>query len=520
MSQSTNYTDSLAKIWVGQPGSGQDEVFGTAFPVSSRRLLTAGHLFDDFAEATRQQLEAEQNGDDGEPVLRIFVQFAPFGADHQVEGRLLWWGRIDSPDSPDAAVIECCVPEKYLTHWKCASQIPDGEWSWEAVGFSRVGRTAEAVTGVPLDPVTGSGSTWPAATVLPALSAMTPPKQVEQWKGASGCPVVRKSDNLLLGVQSRCDCESRSPAQLYFVPVWKLLAEPGFCAAVERNMAYQAAVTDAALNHAKDVLGRFDEPAVFELARKIELPAAKSVDEIAQAILDPSQQRSVVAGLTRLYSDAHANDRQVRWLAELIDAVLPVYLPPETLSAYSKQTADADCLIIVDTASTHEGAEVLMSTGGSAKPRRPGFRAVHIDGRKRFVGCASLRFQNIKVSGGDPNLLPLRMLCDLAADILPEVPDPASIASTYLGRELKALGEDLDNALREWPGMGRGRAYAAIRFRPDEPHVRAAVQQIAREVRELTFLELVPVRSQIAMYAFETRLFQWLGERHPEAKRI
>lgn len=204
------WKDSIAEIFVPTGSDGKTGELATGYPVAPNRILTVYHA---VCPTTAQR-------DESRPIEVRWHHAKAVSAWQPVQG-IAWEG-----ESWDLILLECSLPPE-VSPWEIfpSDRKPSDDMRWASVGFPRVGGKRDGVR----EPFHMKGGVFSMLESDPtfALEADAGPPLAEDWKGASGGPVVVNGRILGVIVQVPPNLEAK---RLQAVPMWKVLRDDAeFC---------------------------------------------------------------------------------------------------------------------------------------------------------------------------------------------------------------------------------------------------------------------------------------------------
>ncbi|SDW69679.1 hypothetical protein [Thiocapsa roseopersicina] len=493
-----NFKDLLIEIFVPlADGSGRGRI-GTGVPIARNRILTARHVLIDDGLATDADFE---------------IRWHHWRDTDSDAGR---WTRVDrskilfdvGPHRPDALkqVMDAAVFEFTfhpdvdqwceLTTRNHATGTP-----WESEGFPDVGRRNDGDrVAVPL-----RGKTYQSANqaIEAWVDVAAPTLKPEDWKGASGCPVIVSSRvaGLLTEVPP-----GFGGGRIMVLPIRRLLQRPefreaiGYCSNRDRLrdlvVELQRGLTASPLAVGAlecFVEGRPEGGLFRDPARSIEHLAERLVAHDAAHLLTHAREA------TRLLKKDRPE--QARAPAELVQSLIPLMYDPTLVDGLSDKVADPEAVLIGFPVATRCAAEVVMAGAGKREMR---FRPP--EENREHEGVLSLpRPPNC---GIDPHG---RRTADAFGDHLRRKLSVGNL-STFERAFYRCMEEFVDPALRSRQGMtqedvlemtadlltdeaeGNSRRYYYLFLLPTEDKDRQAcletIQVLKNRFRAVAFLEL------------------------------
>lgn len=332
-----SWKNLLVCIYV--PGN---QSIGTGYPVSPDLILTARHVIESVTDGQTLQVRwhhfraAEDDG------------WITLSAD-----AVVWRGE----DELDAALIRCVPPKEASTAWLAPLQgrKPASQEQWESAGFPH----ATAV-GDRRDPGDFIGLCHTMADMANhfTVSVTTSPKTEEEWKGASGMPVV--VNNRILGVATAVP-DNFSARQLKVVPAHKLMGRSDF----RDKLAYDNDITTFRHEHQQKLVEKIKSyGAAFESVAK-ELNISVQPELLAEKLLTLPLDRTIPA-LEKVYRSL---SRQQQWpgakaLAEAGELIVPVCHDNILAAHVRRQKEDQTSSLIPLPVHLDTTAEVVMATVG------------------------------------------------------------------------------------------------------------------------------------------------------------
>jgi len=202
-----------------QEKPGQLGECGTGYPVGPDLVLTAWHVV--FP-------------DDRDPNFPIEVRWHSHPNVTPADG----WFVLKDEDivwedkQLDAALLRCPRPEAMRGFGYVSDQRPRTGHPWESAGFPRVARYekvqhAEPFRGEMNSLIEGEGHF--------TIDVTAPPRNDEDWRGASGMPVFRQGTSIILGLVKQVP-QGFGGGKLHVIPSFRLLESPTFRQAIGHDV--------------------------------------------------------------------------------------------------------------------------------------------------------------------------------------------------------------------------------------------------------------------------------------------
>lgn len=501
-----NYTDSLARIWVEV---GDTSRSGTAFPISGHLLLTAAHLFEE--DQTLQDV-TDFNFPSGEDARhQIFVRFAPFDETGECKGKLLWCGTLQTDEKFDVAVIAIeKLPDTVKPIDAFSSFNPTGDWNWEVAGFSKAGRRDEQFTKTPIAPASGSGNTWPTATENLLLEISQGSDQVDQWPGASGGPVMNRTTNELIGVQSGVDSQ-QGRLRAHVVPLSLLLKIDSFVTAT----GYDGAVLDQIReDYTKRIVNKLNQlkDSTLDERLKRHLDWERAEVDVYASRMVVEADFELIDNLTKCYRDAADKEEAHHW-EEIIDYLLPILFPVWSICSFVRQARSSEPTLLEEPFASEIGAILGISAENSKNGIKP---TILPDNRNRSGYSSRSQLFLEKAPLGDPQLQVETFIDELAALVVPQLTGK-HFANPQ--EKTKTLATHIATKLKRYPSTKDGRAFCVLEL---TPLAREPVRRLITKLSEFTapdpfpliFVALCDSGKFFDVEQWEMAIPEWLAPRY------
>ena len=204
------WKNSIAEIFVPTGSDGNKGEVATGYPVAPNLVLTAYHAV----------FPTSAHRDESRPI-EVRWHHPRVGSDWQLVQGIVWGDK-----RWDLALLECALPSEIsICKLFPSDQKPMAHQLYEAVGFPRIGGKRNEVRNA--FHIQGSVYSMLEADDRFDLEEPAGPIAEENWKGASGSPVVVNGRILGVIVEVPPNLEAK---RLQAVPMWKVLRDDAdFC---------------------------------------------------------------------------------------------------------------------------------------------------------------------------------------------------------------------------------------------------------------------------------------------------
>jgi hypothetical protein len=478
----------------GTDHKGQEGAIATAYPVARDLILTARHLFHPDPPTFRDQRypvkvrwhyyrqhpQADQHG------------WIPLAKD-----AIVWPGT----DELDALLLRCPRPERAVGWGIVSEESPSDDMNWVSEGFPRAS-VYEALR----NPSSFGGTCFSKAPSEHyfELSAVAPPEDEEDWRGASGMPIF--VGRRLLGVAQRVP-RKFGAERLHATPCRKLLADQQFRKALGFDDR-QAQLAQVQRKLAK----RLSPVSVAALAQALGaeekltgLKSERQAEALATFLLE-TDIRLAIDALRRAHRDVVEEEGReaATPLVEAARLVVPS-LFDQGVIRHAK--AAQDLALVPLPAGTRTVAEIIMAGVDGREAR---FRAresendqpagelnlpLHPEGGIRMDASASQAFHITRKL--DPGAEAIRGVRTAIDDyLLGTFARPEPGAPVREREERILLTADLLEARR----CDTGQTFYIIFYLPEDPKDRQPIEALAHELKRdykaIAFLGLDPAFRQ------------------------
>jgi hypothetical protein len=478
----------------GTDYKGREGAIATGYPAAPDLILTARHPFHPDPPTFRDQRYPVK--------VRWHYHRQHPGADQHgwiplADDAMLWPG---TPEL-DAVLLRCPRPQGAVGWGIVSEEPPTDDMNWVSEGFPRA-----SVYDALRNPSSFGGACFSKAPSEHyfELSALAPPEDEEDWRGASGMPIF--VGRRLLGVAQRVP-RKFGAERLHATPCRKLLADEQFRDVLGFDNR-QIQVAEVQRKLAK----RLTPVSVAALAQALEaeekltgLDPADQAEELAKCVLE-SDIRLAIGALRRAHRElAEQNGQEVAVpLAQAACLVIPS-LFDQGVIRHAK--AAQDLALVPLPAGTRTVAEIIMA---GVDGRETLFRAreneddqpagelnlpLHPEGGIRVDPSASQAFHIRRKL--DPGAEAIRRVRTAIDDYLLGTfarPEPGAPARERDERIL-LTGDLLEDRRRD-----TGQTFYIILYLPEDPKERqpieALVRGLKRDYKAIAFLGLDPAFRQ------------------------
>lgn len=161
-----------------------EESWGSGYPITPNRIITAAHVVVDAARIEDETLEGDAHD--------IRLSFGPKGKTVETPVYLAW---LD--EGVDVAVLRCELPDEFRPTHRLLTKPRANKTDWEAKGFTVYG-SKNRPNG--MDDFHGRFASFAEDSQTLALEAANAPLEPEQWKGGSGSVVFEEKTQTALAV--------------------------------------------------------------------------------------------------------------------------------------------------------------------------------------------------------------------------------------------------------------------------------------------------------------------------------
>jgi hypothetical protein len=332
----------------GTDYKGLEGFIATGYPVAPDLILTARHLFHPDPPTCRDQRYPVK-------VRWHYYRQHPEADKHGwiplADDAMVWPG---TPEL-DAVLVRCQRPQGVVGWGVISEEAPTDDMNWVSEGFPRA-----SVYDVLRNPSSFGGACFSKAPGEQyfELSALAPPEDEEDWRGASGMPIF--VGRRLLGVAQRVP-RKFGAERLHATPCRKLLANSQFRAALGFDDR-QALVSKVRRRLAE----RLTPASVVSLAQAFDveaelagLEAAQQADTLAQRLLD-SDIRFALGALRKAHREL-AEEKGQEVAGALVEVALLVVPTLFDQGVIHHAKAAQDMTLVPLPAGTRTVAEIVMA---------------------------------------------------------------------------------------------------------------------------------------------------------------
>ena len=476
-----------------------EESWGSGYPITPNRIITAAHVVADAARVGETTLEGD--------VRDIKLTFGPTGKTVERPVYLEW-----CDEKVDVAVLRCKLPDEFRPIHQLLTEPRTHKTDWEAKGFTVYGDKNRPNK---LDDLHGRLASFAEADSSVALEAGNAPLKSKQWKGGSGSVAFDEKTQTALAVITDY-AGGKKLDELIGVPLCYLLnselTKDSFRSAIQyARHQEQKKYRDQVVHEIQEGLSQFSRESLLMIAKAIRQLAGgetsgidlKNHEEVlaeqtAICIVNHSAVSTVVGCLVGVMQNMDRQDS--RTIANIIDQVLPLNYAPDVIRRLQEQLSQGKLGIVTDEVATRTLAEIIMA-GYEQSP------AKYIEVARRrtndIPGRTALDYQEDPESGPSVLSRVRDMLCDLAAlqDSIwgLEVEqarrnDGRELSDAELTQDIEGYVNTLQAAIETAPDIHEGRRLYCVLGPPkDEPHRDArlrVLEKIAEYLPDLLFVEL------------------------------
>jgi len=504
---SLNWKDLLVEIFV-PTGPGDSGLIGTGYPVADKRILTAGHLV------------TPEEGTTGPICVRWYHRQGEAREWREID-KVVWNGWTEAArargEAWDLAVLECDFPDDIDTNSLPPllrhTPPPDaGKWASEA--FPEAGERDDGSH----KPVAMHGETDSCASTarIFELTVEAAPRAAEDWRGASGAPVMLlKTENGeskpagILGLVASCQ-EIFKGRRLNAVPMWRLRAHSEFLAATNAGRdddALAAAVAALTQTLAKS------ERLMDELEKELKIDARRAGTEaraynLAQHLFGMRFEdfmKTLNKSAMIVCSGRHGDD--CRTLLEAAEVVMPYLVDNNQVQTLKTNLGNRAAVAISVPSTTGTMAEIYMAAVDGKKA------ALALAGGREPAGTMLIDFQPAEGVDDKFKIFEAEFHKEMITRFVPEDPEYRA----YSQGDLIPIAADRLKDSLNW----EGRHYYFLTIKPNEPlrqeQWEAVLGRLKQHYSVLVFIDLAVnpelLRQEAAWGRLLGRLLDKAGER-------